>query len=359
MSIVAERPVVRAVGRGLAEEIERQEREDDARGPEPEGAGPNELGPELEVSARTGKRRGFRGDERERVGRLAGLHHRRVVLYLFVRVQDWQLAEDLAQEMWLDLAMRPHEMGDWAGREDADLFPLLAWRAKRQIHHYLRRRMNERESVLGAGPAGDGRGVEQRLDALAGPGSADEVHCAVEALLGLVDVEGFSECWARALGVLSPRQREAIELLCEGMTQRAIAARMSDSQGNVGTHLRAALRVLRDPAEIARRLAKQEAERLPEGWERFVGRLPAAQAEVVGLRAQGLSNPDVGRRLGRTTASVYDAYGRAVRALRRMAAQLVTDQAQEAPAAAKEPGSCARACASGCYLRTARPAVKG
>ncbi|MFE2562142.1 RNA polymerase sigma factor [Streptomyces sp. NPDC059352] len=336
MSIVAERPVsvqvavlVRA---GLAEEIERQEGEDNARGFEAEPA------------------QGWA----ERAGRLAALHHRRLVRYLFVRVEDWQLAEDLVQDMWLDLAMRPYEMDDWAGREDADLYPLLAWRAKRQIHQHLRRRMNERESVLGAGPAGDARSVEQRLDALAGPGPADEVHCAVEELLGLVDVEEISGCWARALGVLSPRQREVIELVCEGMTQRAVAARMDDSQGNVATHLRAALRVLRDPAEISRRLAKAEAEKLPEGWERVAGRLPAAQADVVRLRATGLSNADVARKLGRTPASVYEAYKRAVPSLRLLLSKLRVDQAPAVPVVQNDAERCARACAATCYLRTAR-----
>ncbi|WP_190175525.1 sigma factor-like helix-turn-helix DNA-binding protein [Streptomyces nitrosporeus] len=350
MSIVAERPVrvqggTRRVSAGLLEEVERQEREDDARGPEPEG-----------------RRRGLSAGEREQVGRLAGLHQRRLVHYLFVRVDDWQLAEDLVQDMWVDLAMRPYEMDDWAGRDEADLFPLLAWRAKRQIHQHLRRRMNERESVLGAGPAGDVRSVEQRMDALAGPGPEDAVHCAVEELLGLGESGEISGCWARALGVLSPRQRQVIELLCEGMTHRAIASRMSDSPGNVATHLRAALKVLRDPAEIGRRLAKRESEALPGEWKTVVGRLPAAQADVVRLRARGLNNADVARELGRTQASTYEAYKRAAANLRLMVQERRMDPvAPAAPAKpqAKAPGSCARVCATGCYLRTAQPVSAG
>lgn len=357
MSIVAERPVYAqvagrpqvggradvAVSAGLAEEIERQEREDDARGYEPE--------PEPEGRVRgDDRRRGLSAVQAERVGRLASLHHRRLVHYLFVRVDDWQLAEDLVQEMWLDLAMRPYEMDDWAGRGDADLYPLLAWRAKRMIHQHLRLRRNELETVLGAAPAGDARSVEQRLEALAGPGPRDAVHCAVEELLGLADTGEISGCWARALGALSPRQRQVIELVCEGMTQRAVAARMGDSHGNVAAHLRAALTVLRDPAEIARRLAKREAEALPKEWARVVGRLPAVQAQVVRLRARGLSNAEVARELGRTAASTYEAYKRAVRSLRLMVQERRMDPVQTAPTR-PAAGRCARVCASGCYLR--------
>ncbi|MBK3647815.1 sigma-70 family RNA polymerase sigma factor [Streptomyces sp. MBT33] len=303
---------------------------------------------------RGGGRRGLAAAQAERVGRLATLHHRRLVHYLFVRVDDWQLAEDLVQDMWLDLAMRPYEMDEWAGREDADLYPLLAWRAKRMIHQHLRLRRNELETVLGAAPAGDVRSIEQRLDALAGPGPEDATHCAVEELLGLADTGEISGCWSRALDALSPRQRQVIELLCEGMTQRAVAARMGDSQGNVGTHLRAALKTLRDPAEIARRLAKREAEALPGEWAQVIGRLPAAQAEVVRLRARGLSNAAVARELGRTAASTYEAYKRAVRSLRLMVQERRMDPVQAAPAQKKGAGRCARVCATGCYLRTAR-----
>lgn len=303
-----------------------------------------------------GRRRGLSTGEGERVGRLAALHQRRLVHYLFVRVDDWQLAEDLVQDMWVDLAMRPYEMDDWAGRDDADLYPLLAWRAKRQIHQHLRLRMNERESVLSAGRAGDERDVEQRMDALAGPGPEDEVHCAVEELFGLGESGEISGCWARALGVLSPRQRQVIELLCEGMTQRAVAARMSDSQGNVATHLRAALKILRDPEEIGRRLARRESEALPGEWETVVGRLPAVQAAVVRLRARGLTNADVARELGRTQPATYDAYKRALGNIRLMVQERLADPVAT-PAAPAGATGCARTCATVCALRRAEVTV--
>lgn len=307
--------------------------------------------------ARRGGRRGLAAGQAERVGRLASLHHRRLVHYLYVRVDDWQLAEDLVQEMWLELAMRPYEMDDWAGRGEADLYPLLAWRAKRMIHQHLRLRMNEREAVLGSGRAGDDRSVEQRLDALAGPGPADETECAVAELLGETSEE-FSACWAQALGVLSPRQRQVMELLCEGMTQRAVASRMGDSQGNVAAHLKAALKVLRNPEEIARRVQRQEADRLPKEWERVIGRLPASQAEVVRLRAKGVSNAEAARKLGRDASTVNEAYKRAVRSLREMAVDRRMDPVQAVPAKSKKgAGRCARACATGCYLRAARAEV--
>ncbi|MFE4177531.1 sigma-70 family RNA polymerase sigma factor [Streptomyces sp. NPDC056909] len=286
--------------------------------------------------------------------RLAAMHHRRVVRYVAVRVDDWVLAEDLVQEMWLDLAMRPYEMDDWESREAADLYPLLAWRAKRQIFQYRRRRMNERERLLGA--AGDGRTVEQRLDELAGPGPGDATECAVWELLGLADSGEISGCWARALGALTRRQREVVELLCEGMSQRAVAARMGDTQGNVSMHLGAALKTLRDPAEIERRLRLQEEKRLPGEWERVVERLVPSQAEVVRLRAGGLSNAEVADRLGKRAATTQDIYRRAVVALRLMVQERRMDPVQAAPARPQEKGArhCARACASGCYLRTAR-----
>ncbi|MFD5213017.1 sigma-70 family RNA polymerase sigma factor [Streptomyces anulatus] len=299
-----------------------------------------------------GRRRGLSTGEGEQVGRLAALHQRRLVHYLFVRVDDWQLAEDLVQDMWVDLAMRPYEMDDWAGRDDADLYPLLAWRAKRQIHQHLRLRMNERESVLGAGRAGDERDVEQRMDALAGPGPEDEVHCAVEELFGLGESGEISGCWARALSVLSPRQRQVIELLCEGMTQRAVAARMGDNQGNVAQHLRLALKVLRDPAEVRRRLAKRAAEELPGEWTTVVDRLPSAQGAVVRLRARGLTNADVARELGRTQASTYESYKRAVANLRLMVQERRADPVAPAAPVQQKTG-CARTCATVCALRRA------
>jgi RNA polymerase sigma factor (sigma-70 family) len=274
----------------------------------------------------------------ERLGRLVGLHHRRIVHYLFVRVDDWALAEDLAQDLWLDLAMRPYEMDGWNGT-DADSFPLLAYRARQRIHQHLRLRMNEREQLLGAARADDDRSVEERMDALMGPGPEDETECAVLEMLGENEAPAFSACWARAMTVLSKRQRQVIELRCEGMTTRAIADRMGDSHGNVTTHLRAAVKVLRDPQEIARRLGRQEAERLPDGWEKVLAKLPSRQAEVTRLKSRGWTVGEIARLLELDPSTVSKALRSAVRKLQEMVVDQRMDPVQAPPAREKRPGS--------------------
>ncbi|MFC5157017.1 sigma-70 family RNA polymerase sigma factor [Streptomyces amakusaensis] len=345
MSIVAERvagvgAASRPVWAGLAEEIERQERENEGEGPtyepdEPEGR----LG--------------------DRVGGLFVLHHDRLVRHVAWRlgVERAGLAEDLVQQMWVELLRRPAVMETWAG-PDESFFGLLAYRARQALYAYWGVRRNSNEQPLGAGRAGDERSVAERLDVLAGPGP-DATVCAVLELLdpGTDADEGvWSACWDQALGALPARQREVVELRCvEGMTTYAIAARLGISQPNVMHHLGAALAVLRDPAEVRARLERRERVRLPQGWERVVGRLPAGQGEVVRLRVSGWSHGRIGERLGVSRATVQNWENAAARSLREMVADQRLDPVTAAPVA---PAGrvCAARCAGGCYLRGSAPA---
>ncbi|WP_032758446.1 MULTISPECIES: sigma-70 family RNA polymerase sigma factor [unclassified Streptomyces] len=359
MSIVAERPVrmqdAAPVSAGLAEEVERQEREDNARGPEPEGRVADRR---LSRGYTTGARVDLRTREdvpleagdRERLERLFRLHNARLVRYLAARVgwTRWALAEDLAQEMWRDLACRPLDMAGWRSSEE-ESFPLLALRARRQISWYFRLRMNEREQLLGSAGADDDRTLEARLDALAEPGP-DATVCAVADLMDGEDAD-WRGCWAQAIELLPARQREVLELSCrEGMTVRSIAARLGLTYQTVSLTLSRALGTLRDPEAIAALREQRDRDRLPDGWERVLDRLPAVQAAVVRLRVKGLSNAEAARQLGRNQATTHTAYRRAAANLRLMVQERRMDPVQAAPA--KATTRCARVCASGCYLRT-------
>lgn len=449
MSIVAERPVLAQVaGPGRRSAVAVAERE--ARRP----AVTAETRDRVLTSGYIAEPRvhlGRRVDEplgsadAERIGRLSALHHARLVRYLCGRI-GWDrraLAEDLVQEMWLELAMRPYQMEEWE-RGDETLFPLLAFRAKRQLYRYWQVLSNERERVLGAGAAEDDRSSDERLEALADPGP-DATVCAVLEALGETGEPGWSPCYAEAVALLPERQREVLELVCvegtgvtavaarlgltqasvqdayqralatlrpllvgpaarteqglpvgwervadrlpehqreavelraQGLTLREVAARLGTNSGVLCRTLRRAVAALEkaladqdravrgsvvpDAAMVAAMRAKQDRTRLPEGWERVLDRLPRDQAEVVRLKAQGLSLRQITARLGeKYDAQVGRTFHRAVRSLREMVADRRMDPVEAAPAArvavpAPRAGSCATRCASGCYLRTAR-----
>lgn len=99
MTIVAERPlsvqVEPGVQAGLAEEIERQEREDNSRGPEPE---------RVSARVRTSAVRLADGPARVLLDSWFREHApmvRRVVARQ-VRFEDQDLTDDLAQDMWVE-----------------------------------------------------------------------------------------------------------------------------------------------------------------------------------------------------------------------------------------------------------------
>lgn len=263
-------------------------------------------------------------DVAARLARLFELHGAGLVRYLCTRI-GWgrrALAEDLVQEVWLDLAMRPEQMTAWDGA-DEDLFGLLAYRAKQQVHRYLRLMSNEREQALGA--AGDGREVEERLEALAGPGP-DTTVCAVLELLGEEDrTPGWRACFADAVAALPDAHREVLELACvEGMALRVIADRLGLSQASVQDRYRRALEALR-PALEAR--PQRDANGLPAGWESAVGALTGHQEKVVRLRAQGRSQQAIAAEIGSNSGVVCRTLQRAVY---RMELRLLADR-QEQP----------------------------
>ncbi|MFE0778785.1 sigma factor-like helix-turn-helix DNA-binding protein [Streptomyces sp. NPDC058861] len=326
MSIVAERPVksefAAPVSAGLLEEVERQEREDDARGPEME--------PEASLV--------------ERVGRLAVLHHRRLVRYVHVRVEDWPLAEDLVQDMWAELTRRPGQMRGWAGQSDASLYPLLTACARRQIYEHLSKKWAQREMLLAVAPERAGE-VMDWLAAREGVAPGDVTYCAVEDLLLPEETAGeLSACWAHALESLTRAQRVVVERFCEGAPVAVIAEELGLRQMAVRSRLSAAVRVLRDPEEVAKRLSR----RLPEGWEALIDRLPSpAQAEVVRMWARGMRFREIAQELGISAPSAQARYQRGVRGL--------WDLAGADPVGTRAAGPqgpvCARTCQTGCHLR--------
>lgn len=285
----------------------------------------------------------------EQLGRLFRLHNDHLVRYLAARLgwTRWALAEDLAQEVWRELACRPQDVAGWQ-TSDGDSFGLLAVRGRHQISQYLRLGMNKREQLLASGPDDNSWSLEEGLDVLAGPGP-DTTVCAVAGLMDDQDAD-WRGCYAQAIELLPARQREVLELSCqEGMTIQAIAARLDLTHQTVSTTLARAVATLRDPQAVAALRERQDRDRLPDHWERILDRLPAAQVKVVRLRARGLNNAEVARRLGRDQVTTRRAYARAVRNLWEMVADHRMDPVQAAPQ--KTAGTCARRCASGCYLR--------
>ncbi|MDQ0913731.1 DNA-directed RNA polymerase specialized sigma24 family protein [Streptomyces canus] len=284
-----------------------------------------------------------------RLARLFELHGDGLVRYLASRVgwDRYALAEDLAQQVWLDLAARPEQMERWESA-DEDAFGLLAHRGRQQVGMHLRLARNEREAVLSATAPGDDRDLVERLDALAAP-CGDTTVCAVLELLGETEEPALPACYADAVAALPERQRRAVELICQGTGVQAAAAWMGIAPQSVRDHLARAAEALR-PA-LGAPVPDEESGQLPAGYERVLGRLPALQQQVVRLRAAGLNNNQIGTRLGRNHGTVYKAYKGALRNLYRM----VRDQAAD-PVPTPPPGAgvCARKCASGCYLRTAR-----
>lgn len=375
MSIVAERPVSAqvadrpqvggradvAVSAGLAEEIERQEREDDARGyePEPDGqtAQPWPMGGRSKAerqrewearretvragaSARRLSRSYLKPDRvdlrtREdvplspehaaRVARLAREHGEHLVRYVAARLGGaayWAEAQDVAQDVWVRVARgRVPELLEET--PDAYEWPRLAATA-RYLAMDAARTDRRREWAA----------VDDAVWEQASSGR-DETACGV---LGLDPEDGpwAPGCYADAVAALPPRQREVLEMRCrDGMSQDAIASRLGISRRAVQMHQQAAIDALRGR------------EGLPEGWERIVHRLPSAvQREMVRLVASGVSQREAARRLGVSRSWAVELHQRAVRALREMVADHRLDPAP-APAAFS---SCTR-CTSGCYLR--------
>ncbi|WP_432750009.1 sigma factor-like helix-turn-helix DNA-binding protein [Streptomyces althioticus] len=387
MSIVAERPVSAQVadrsggGRadvvvsaGLAEEIERQEREDNARGYEREPESrvpvvparrvtPSYTAPER-VDLRTGEDRPLTAVQAQQVALLVEEHHDHLVRYVAARLRDmewahWVRAEDVAQDVWLHVARgRVPELL----KKSPDLpWPRLAATAKWSLLENTTTK--RRREWLVRVPEGDDRSADEVLEALAGPGP-DGTVCAV---LDVLEAEAGSgagwapACYAARIAALPARQREVLELRCvDGMTTPAMAARLGISRQSVESALRKALTALGGSGRMPGARTRGAGEPLPEGWERVLDRLPnQTQRDVVRLRAAGASFKELSEQLGIHRGYSHELYTRALRSLREMVVDHRLDPEPAAPArhkpkAAPSPKSCAQQCASGCYLRTAR-----
>ncbi|MFJ2645050.1 RNA polymerase sigma factor [Streptomyces sp. NPDC087511] len=350
MSIVAERPVIAQATRpkaGAKELAEEMEREDTARGPEAEPEG----------SVRRGRRKRAEIDatvlgaaDAARLDRLYRLHGVRLVRYLAARVgwDQMALAEDLAQEVWLDLAARPYQMASWESA-DEDAMGMLAYRARQQIAAHLRLGRNQRETVLGAGSGADDRDVVECLEALAGAGE-DSTLCAVLDLLGEADQPTFG-CFGAVIAALPERQREVVELACgEGMSLKAAGSRMGITAQSAHGHLRRAAAALRLAAGAA---ADEDSGTLPDDYARVLNRLTGLQQQVVRLRVAGVTTTAIAARLDRNPGTVSKAYASAVRSLHLMIRER---RADPVPTPVLRRGLCSEqaSCVSGCYLRTAR-----
>ncbi|MEU7378331.1 sigma-70 family RNA polymerase sigma factor [Streptomyces albidoflavus] len=350
MSIVADERVipVQPVA-GLAEEIERQEREDNERGPELEPE--PEPGPAGRWSEERRLSRSYLGpgrvdrrvredvvlsqEDAARLGRLVELYDERLR-----RWARWSLeyqrdadADDIVQVTWFKLSQR---MDTLRGGDDA-LYPLIKTIAKTTRLDFVSTARRREWAV-----------EDEALTFLAGATEQDETACAVLDLLE-GDGPGWAPCYADAIAALPARQREVIEMRCvDGMTTTAIAARLGVAKQSVQYHLRRALAALR-PA-----VGAPVQEGLPEGFERMLHRLPASQQAVVRLMAEGgLTDAEVERRTGYARGAGRKAFNAALRSLRQM---ISDDQADRAagtvPQRAASACTSAAKCASGCYLRT-------
>lgn len=134
MTMVSEPQVTRLLGATLAEEIERQERDDDAIGPEPEqrvrrfGAAARPADAELRVLL-DGWFREYAPMVRRVVGRQ-------------VRLEDADLIEDLAQDVWVEAwqyLLRGNEVVRPAG--------LLARMARSRVSAHYRSARVRRETL--------------------------------------------------------------------------------------------------------------------------------------------------------------------------------------------------------------------
>ncbi|UYM04776.1 response regulator transcription factor [Solicola gregarius] len=118
----------------------------------------------------------------------------------------------------------------------SDFFSLRQWRATGM---YIDTAYGVDHEMMMCAPDGPGRSV--RLIAFRGPGASfDERDRLLFALLRPHVAEAYRAAAIRRLRVetaLTPRQRQLLELVGLGHTNRQIARRMSISEGTVRTHL--------------------------------------------------------------------------------------------------------------------------
>ncbi|MEV7660137.1 sigma-70 family RNA polymerase sigma factor [Streptomyces anulatus] len=329
MTIVAERPVISA---GLADEIERQERDDNARGPEPESFGrraTRSYTGAVRVDLRTAEDRPLTAAQTVRVAELAAEHGDHLVRYVAARLGGaayWAEAQDVAQDVWVAVARG--RLPQIFEASDEYAWPRLAATARYAAMEAARTDRPREMAAL------DETVWDQTTS------GRDETACAVLDL----DAENgpwAPGCYADVIAALSPRQREVLELrVRDAMTQEAVAARLGIGRRAVQLHEQAALLALR---------GGRVATTLPDGWQTVVDRLPSPQCEMVALVASGVSQREAARRLGLSRNWAVRQYQRGVESVREMVIDHRMDPVQAAPA--KKAGGCARPCATGCALR--------
>jgi len=257
------------------------------------------------------------GERRERLERLFVLHNERLVRYLRRRMDwaDWQLAEDLVQEMWVHLT-RPGQLEFLAqGGADEDVYPLLAYRARQEIGAHLRVRRN-RERAAEPDPM-DRDGVRGHL---------------MEESAEPVAYEFTDVRFARAMAELPEPVRVVVHMRFElGMSYRAIGSRLELSQCAVDKRLKRGLALLRVVAEGGELVAPEP--ELPPGYEQVLCVLPEHYAVVVRLRAQGLSYSAIAQRVGGYSVGGVTKVGR--KAIAALKAALRDVGRAQAPVAVK------------------------
>ncbi|GAA2639904.1 hypothetical protein [Streptomyces axinellae] len=331
-------------------------------------------------------------EQAERLGELAGLYHRRLVGAARARLTTWgtpaaqalATAEDLVQDMWLDVARRARRPGDLLGPERLDSEEEqrhLFCQVRQSVSHWARRAQRSEEPTdwetpegwalaapgvgeMGQGPLTDR--CEQLLAPLDGRLRAALVErCYGVPLARVAELLGVAETTATrlvrravarlqgrpathqeereaveravrpvALEVLPADQREALEAMPEsvrlalllrlaGVSWPVIARRCERSLTTVQAWGRRYGYVL-DPA--ATTAGTETGEELPVGWEELAGVLPGRQQQVLRLRAGGGSWPRIAGAVGCSKSGARHAYESAVRSLHRAARDRQADR---------------------------------
>ncbi|MEU5838603.1 sigma factor-like helix-turn-helix DNA-binding protein [Streptomyces diacarni] len=321
-------------------------------------------------------------EQAERLGELAAVYHRRMVGAARARLvtrgtpdaQAHDLAEDLVQEVWVDVARRARRPGELLGPErlpvDEERRHLLC-QVRLAVFHWARRGQRVEEpadlegpgwqalAASGVGETGQGP-LTDRCEQLLAPlderlRAAMVERCYGVPLARLAELLGVAETTAArlvrravarlqgrpataqeerreveeasessAVSALTAEQREALEAMPEsvrvalllrlaGVSWPAIAQRCERSLTTVQAWGRRYGYVL-DPAASA-----GPEEGLPANWEELARVLPARQQQVLRLRAEGCSWPRTAAVAGCSKSGARHAHESAVRRLRRAA----------------------------------------
>ncbi|MFE3152804.1 sigma factor-like helix-turn-helix DNA-binding protein [Streptomyces sp. NPDC059218] len=295
------------------------EQEDIARGPEPEG------------SVRMARRRLGRGEmpaplngaEAARLGELFAEHDAGMRRYAVARLmsggRDWDqavtLAEDLVQQMWLEVARRYRPVLEPGLPDDAVRMRLCRY-VKDGIWQHMQRQ-DER-----AQPVDFEDGVTCALVCALMVG--EPTTCAAAGLPPLPDY------LARMLDALPSAEREALLLLADGVPYPLAAQRAGCSKGQFETRVRRGLLLLQldnpefsqPPVAVEALTAEERAHlaRLTPCQQEVVLRLTDRERRVVLLSLVARLNRDqIAARLGISASTVSLAAGACAAAVRQAA----------------------------------------